>query len=462
MGVTVLVLQPFTVQGGTTGGAAEQEAFGHRIGTAPDHVADPLEAEDRIEDVERNHRRAEVGVGGAGGQERGHRAGFADPLLQQLAVFGFLIGQQRAGIHRLVFLSFAGVDPELIEQRLHPEGTGLIRDDRDDIATQRLVFHHRRQHAHKGHGGGLLPRGSLDGPLEQAQRRSGQARLLGGTAGEVTVELLPLPMQVESFRTVFGRLVEGRLGQLLIGHRNTETAADGDPIFGAELLLLMRGVLAFGRGAHAFALDRFHQDHRGLAGITSGSVEGGVEFLTVMTATTDQADLIIVEGLHQLGQTRVTVDPVLAHGFAVGDSVELVIAIHGAVHPRLQQSVLIAGEQFVPLAAPDHLDYIPAGTAVAALQLLDDLAVAPDRAVEPLQVAVDHHHQVVEIIAGRHVDGAEHFRFVRFAVTDKAPDLTAVGRFDAAVFQVLHKPGLVDRRGGGEAHRGAGQLPEVR
>src|SRR6266540_1158029 len=63
---------------------------------------------------------------------------------------------------------------------------------------------------------------------------------------------------------------------------------------------------------------------------------------------------------------------------------------------------LVLGEQRVPVAAPDHLDDVPAGAAEGALQLLDDLAVAAHRPVEPLQVAVHDEDEVVELLAAGH------------------------------------------------------------
>ena len=54
MAVAVLVLQPFAGERRAAGRAAEQEAAGPRIGGRPDQVADPLEAEHRVEDEERD------------------------------------------------------------------------------------------------------------------------------------------------------------------------------------------------------------------------------------------------------------------------------------------------------------------------------------------------------------------------------------------------------------------------
>ena len=54
--VAVLVLQALAVERGPPGGAAEQEAAGPRVAGRPGQVADPLEAEHRVVDVERDHR----------------------------------------------------------------------------------------------------------------------------------------------------------------------------------------------------------------------------------------------------------------------------------------------------------------------------------------------------------------------------------------------------------------------
>ena len=77
----VLVLQPLAVERRAAGGRAEQEAFRARVGSAPDGVADALEAEHRVEDVERDGLFAETGVGRAGRRKGAHRSRFGDALL---------------------------------------------------------------------------------------------------------------------------------------------------------------------------------------------------------------------------------------------------------------------------------------------------------------------------------------------------------------------------------------------
>ena len=89
---------------------------------------------------------------------------------------------------------------------------------------------------------------------------------------------------------------------------------------------------------------------------------------------------------------------------AIVGLVGLVVAVRRGVHQVHQGAVAVGVQQGVPLATPDHLDDVPPGAAEERLQLLDDLAVAPDRAVEALQVAVDYEGEVVQALDGGHLD----------------------------------------------------------
>ena len=161
-------------------------------------------------------------------------------------------------------------------------------------------------------------------------------------------------------------------------------------------------------------------------------------------------------------QPRVDPEEVVADVGAVLGGVGLELAVGGGVHPVDQDAVDVAGEQRVPLAAPDDLDDVPAGAAEVGLQLLDDLAVAGDRAVELLQVAVDDPGEVVELLAGGDPDRAERLGLGHLAVAEERPDALVAGVLDAAVLQVAVEPRLVDRVDAGEAHRDGRELPEVR
>ncbi len=121
MAVSVLVLQTFAVERGAAGSAPEQEAARAGIACRPGEVADALETEHRIENVERNHRNAVRAVGGSGGDPRRHATSFADALLQNLPVFVFLVEHQLVGVLGCVELPHRGPDAQLPEHALHAE-----------------------------------------------------------------------------------------------------------------------------------------------------------------------------------------------------------------------------------------------------------------------------------------------------------------------------------------------------
>ena len=144
------------------------------------------------------------------------------------------------------------------------------------------------------------------------------------------------------------------------------------------------------------------------------------------------------------------------------DGVLLILAVDDLAHPLDEQAVLVLREQRIPVLAPQHLDDVPARAAEHRLELLDDLAVAAHRAVEPLQVAVDDEDQVVELLARGQRDGAERFGLVGFAVAEKRPHFRVRRLLQPAVFQVADEPRLVDRHDGAEPHRHGRILPEIR
>ena len=66
---------------------------------------------------------------------------------------------------------------------------------------------------------------------------------------------------------------------------------------------------------------------------------------------------------------------------------------------RRTSSRRVVRDERVPIAAPDDLDDIPAGAAEDGFEFLNDLAVAANRAIEALQVAVDDEDEIVESFA---------------------------------------------------------------
>jgi hypothetical protein len=224
----------------------------------------------------------------------------------------------------------------------------------------------------------------------------------------------------------------------------------------------VRDVLAFARLTEAVALDRAREDHRRRALVRHGLAIGVVDLHRIMAADAQRLQLVVREVLDHLEQPRVGAPEVLAQVGAVLDNVALVLTVDDIAHPLDEHAIGVLGEERVPLRPPQDLDDVPADAAEHRLQFLDDLAVAADRAVEALQVAVDDEDQVVELLARRQRDRAERFRLVRFAVAEERPDLLVRRRLEAAILQVAHEARVVDRHERPEAHRNRRVLPEVR
>src|SRR5712692_849243 len=94
----------------------------------------------------------------------------------------------------------------------------------------------------------------------------------------------------------------------------------------------------------------------------------------------------------------------------------LILAVDDFRQALDQDSVLILGQQRIPVRAPYDLNDIPTGAAEDGLQLLYDLAVATDRAVQSLQVAVYDKGEVIQPLTRGQRDGPQGFRLVGFAV----------------------------------------------
>ena len=178
--VAVLVLQPLAVERGPAGGAADQEAAGAHVAGGPGEVADPLEAEHRVVDVERDHRHVVGAVGRGRGDPGGHGTGLVDPLLQDLAALVLLVEHQLVGILRPVELAHLAEDAELAEHALHAEGAQFVGHDRHHVLADLLVAQERVEDAHERHGGrdGALAGGRELGREGRQRRHLERGRLL--------------------------------------------------------------------------------------------------------------------------------------------------------------------------------------------------------------------------------------------------------------------------------------------
>ena len=180
MAVPVLVLQTLAIEGGAAGRAADQEAARAHVARRPGEIADALEAEHGVVDIERDHRHVGRRIGRARGDERGHRARLVDALLKDLPLRILAIIHELIGVLRPIELADLAEDADLPEQALHAEGPALVGDDRHHMRADVLVAQERRQNPDEGHGGRDLA--SLGGRFQE--------RVEGGERGNDSGSLL--------------------------------------------------------------------------------------------------------------------------------------------------------------------------------------------------------------------------------------------------------------------------------
>ena len=84
----------------------------------------------------------------------------------------------------------------------------------------------------------------------------------------------------------------------------------------------------------------------------------------------------------------IATEEVLANVGAILRLEVLVLTVDAFIHELMEPARVIPRQEAIPVRAPDDLDDVPSGTAEDALQLLNNLAVATHRSIEPLEVAV--------------------------------------------------------------------------
>ena len=462
--VAVFVLQAFAVERGAPRGAAEEEAARLHIARRPGQITNALETKHRVIHVERDHDPVAGAVARGRRDPAAHAARFVDPFLQDLTSLVLLVVHHLVFIDRRVLLSGRVVDSDLTEQTLHAERTGLVNQNGHDAGTDFLLTQQLGQKAHIGLGCGDLATfgGGLDHGFEGLQRRHREAFVSLDTAvWQVATQRLAPLVQVTHLRSVIGRFVKRQLGQLAVRDRDVEAVAEEADVFIAEFLGLVNGVLALAHFAHAKALDGLDQQHRWLTGGLHRSIKSRINLLGIMAAATQIANFLIGHVGHHLQRSRIATEEMLAHVSAVIGFECLVIAVVALHHDLAQRTIFVGGQQRIPLAAPDQLDHVPARSTELTLKLLNDLAIAPHRAIQALKVAIDHENQVVEFFPRGKADRPQRLHLIHFAVTAEHPDLAVLGVGNATGVQVLEEASLVDGHQRAQAHRHGGELPEV-
>ena len=464
--VAVLVLQTLAVEGRATRRRAEDEAAHHLVHGLPEGITRALEAKHRVEDVDGDHRLAVGGVGRPRGDEGSDRAGLIDALVQDLAVLGLLVVEHQLAIDGDVLLPCGVVDLRRREERIHAERARLVGDDRHEARADALIAHEVLEESHEGHGRGdrLLARATAD-HLVGVRRRHRQRCRAGAPLRDGPAESTPAIEHVGEglgVRTGMEVRREVTVAQLGVGDRDVQAIAEELEVVERELLHLVGRIATFEVRPERVSLDRLGEDHRRLARGLDRSLVGGVHLAVVVTAALQAPDLLVAPVLHQLGRARIAAEEVLADEGAILGLVGLEVAVGRGVHQVDEGTVAVFGQQLIPLAAPDDLDDVPARAAEERLELLDDLAVAADRAIQALQVAVDDEDEVVQFLARGKAKGADRLDLVHLPVAEVGPHALLRGVLDAAVVEVLVEAGLVDRRQRPESHRHGGELPEPR
>ena len=177
MRVAVGVLQALAGQRRAAGGRADDEAARHLVAGRPLGVAGALEAEHRVEDVDRDERLAVRRVRRAGRGERRDGAGLVDADVHDLALRALLVGEEQLAVDRRVVLAVRVVDLRRREVRVHAERARLVGDDRHDAVTEVLRAQQVLQQADERHrGGDLLRARALLGQRVRVVARQREAR----------------------------------------------------------------------------------------------------------------------------------------------------------------------------------------------------------------------------------------------------------------------------------------------
>src|ERR1039457_5853521 len=169
---------------------------------------------------------------------------------------------------------------------------------------------------------------------------------------------------------------------------------------------------------------------------------GVVDFLRIVSAPAQSEDFFVGHVFHQLQQLGIFAEEFFSDVGAVLGFEALILAVQSLTHALDQKAAGIASEQWVPIAAPENFDDVPAGASEGSFQLGDDLAVAADGTIQALQVAVNDKDEVVQFFARGERDGSERLGFVGLAVAEEGPDFSASARNDPAILEIPHEAGL--------------------
>ena len=207
----------------------------------------------------------------------------------------------------------------------------------------------------------------------------------------------------------------------------------------------MRGIARLTGFTHAVTFDRLDQQYSGLPFVFLCILVGCVNLVRIMTTAQQAPDIVVRHIGDELQCLGIFAEEMLAHISTVFGFVVLVLAIDGFHHDPLQNTVLVSGQQVIPVRSPNHLDHIPASATEIGFEFLNDFAVAAHRAIQTLQITVDDENEVIEHFTAGHADRAHRLRFIHLAITAESPDLAIGGIGNLTRMQVFEKPRLINR-----------------
>jgi hypothetical protein len=169
----------------------------------------------------------------------------------------------------------------------------------------------------------------------------------------------------------------------------------------------VRDVSSLAAFAQPVALDGSRENDGGRALVFERRLVGGVHLARVVAALPQCSQRLVRKVLDHFQKARVRSEYLLANVSAGFDAEFLHFAVHHSPRrftSRPSVSRSNSGSQSLPHRT---FDAIPAGAPEGGFEFLNDLAVAANRAVQPLQVAIDHKDEIVEIFARSQSNGSQ-------------------------------------------------------
>ena len=236
---------------------------------------------------------------------------------------------------------------------------------------------------------------------------------------------------------------------------------EGQQLGLGHLLDLVGGVPGLDLGTQRPPLDGLGQDGGRRTHVLGGRLVGGIQLAVVVPAPGQGLQVLVGEVGHQRLQAGIGSEEVLPDVGPRLGGVLLELTVDGGVHLVEKDAFDVLGQQVVPRPAPDDLDDVPSGAPEEGLELLDDLAVAPNGTVEPLEIAVDDEYQVVQVLPSGHAQGPDGLGLVELPVPHESPHPAGRGVGQAAGMEVPAHVGLGDGVEGTETHGHRRVLPEL-